>query len=193
MADAHARWHRRKIAEGRLAPLEKCVAFAIAFELEQRIGVEGSGCSELVHLHRVIDDQLGRSQRIDPLRIAAQRLDGIAHRGQIDDRGHAGKVLHQHAGWHVGDLATGLGLRVPVGQKLDVASGHVDAILAAQQVFQQYLQAEGQAAQVEAARGERGKAVNRVGTVAGGKRGPAGKAIHHKRPLAFLSARGRMR
>jgi hypothetical protein len=35
--------------------------------------------AEFVHLHRVVDHQLGRHQRIDALRIAAQRLDGVAH------------------------------------------------------------------------------------------------------------------
>ena len=84
--------------------------------------------------------------------IAAQRLDGVAHRAEVDDRGHAGKVLHQHARRHVGDLAAGLGLGVPLGQELDVGGGHVHAVFAAQQVFKQNLQAEGQPAQVEAAR-----------------------------------------
>ena len=105
---------------------------------------------------------------IDPLRVAAQGANGVAHGGQIDHGGHAGKVLHQHAGGHVGDLAAGLGLGVPFGQELDVAGGDVHAILAAQQVFKQNLQAEGQAAQVEAALGEGGKAVDGVGAVAGG-------------------------
>jgi hypothetical protein len=117
----------------------------------------------------VVDHQLGGHQRIHPLRIAAQRLDGVAHRGQVHHRGHAGKVLHQHARRHVGNLAAGLGLGVPLGQELDVAGRHIHAIFAAQQVFKQNLQAEGQPAQVEAARGERGQAINRIGALAGGQ------------------------
>ena len=122
-----------------------------------------AGGAELVHLHRVVDHQFRRDQRIHALRIAAQRLDGVAHRGQVDDRGHAGEVLHQHARRHVGNLAAGLGLGVPLGQELDIAGGHVDAVLAAQQVFKQDLQAEGKPAQVEALGLKRGKPVDRVG------------------------------
>ena len=86
--------------------------------------------------------------------IAAEGLDGVAHGGQIDDRGDAGEVLHEDAGRHVGDLAAGLGFGVPVGEELDVGGGDVHAVLAAQQVFEQDFEAEGQAAEIEAARGE---------------------------------------
>jgi hypothetical protein len=116
VADAHARRHGGEVAEGGLAPLQEGVALAVALELQQRVGVIGVG-AELVHLHGVVDDQLGRLQRIDLFRIAAQGLHGVAHGGEIDDGGHAGEVLHEDAGGHVGDLAAGLGLRVPVGEE----------------------------------------------------------------------------
>ena len=119
-------------------------------------------------------------QRIDALRIAAEGLDGIAHCAQIDDGGDAGKVLHQHARRHVGNLAAGLGFGLPFGQELDVAGGHVDAILAAQQVFEQYFQAEGQAAQVEAALTQGGQAIDGVAAIAGIQRGTAGKIVHRE-------------
>ena len=32
-----------------------------------------------VHLDRVVDHQVGRDQRVDPLRIAAQLGQGVAH------------------------------------------------------------------------------------------------------------------
>ena len=173
MADAHAGRHGGEVPEGRLAPLQKGVALAVALELEQRVGLVGRGRAVLVHLHGVVDDQLGGRQRIHALRIAAQGLDGVAHGGQIDDRGHAGEVLHQHARRHVGDLAAGLGLGVPVGQELDVGGRDVHAVFAAQQIFKQNLQAEGQAAQIEAALGERRQAIDGVGAVAGGEHGLA--------------------
>ncbi len=147
------------------------------------MAVVGAGGAEFVHLHRVVDDQLGRHQRIYALRIAAQRLDGVAHGGQVDDGGHAGKVLHQHARGHVGNLAAGLGLGVPVGQEVDVAGGNVHAVFAAQQVFKQNLQAEGQAAQVEAARGERWKPIDGVGAVAGNKRRPGCRSCSWGEPF----------
>ena len=42
-------------------------------------------------------DQVGRGQRIDTLRIAAQAHDRLAHRGEVDDTGHAGEILHDDA------------------------------------------------------------------------------------------------
>jgi hypothetical protein len=44
-------------------------------------------------------------QRVDLLRVAAQRLDPVAHGGEVDHRRHAGEVLHQHARGAIGDLA----------------------------------------------------------------------------------------
>ncbi len=125
----------------------------------------------------MVDDQLCGHQRVDALRVAAQGADGVTHGGQIDHCGDAGEVLHEDAGGHVSDLAARLGLGVPLGQELNVAGGDINAILAAQQVFKQNLQAEGQAAQVEAALGEGRKAIDGVGAVAGGKDGPAGEAV----------------
>ena len=83
---------------------------------------------------------------------------------EVDDGGHAGEVLHEHAGGHVGDLAAGLGLGIPLGEELDVVGGDVHAVFAAQQIFEQDLQAEGQAAEVESARAERGQAEDGVGS-----------------------------
>ena len=41
VADAHARRHGGEVAEGRLAPLQKRIALAVALELEQRVGLVG--------------------------------------------------------------------------------------------------------------------------------------------------------
>ena len=117
--------------------------------------------------------------------VAAEGLDGVAHGGEVDDGGDAGEVLHEDAGGHVGDLAAGLGLGVPLGEELDVGGGDVHAVFAAEQIFKQDLEAEGEAAEIEAARREGGQAIDRVGPVAGLQRGAAGKTIHRE---TFLSA-----
>ena len=102
----------------------------------------------LVDLHRVVDDQLGRGERIDLLGIAAEAHDRLAHRGEVDDAGHAGEVLHDHARGREGDFVRGRGLRVPVQQRFDVLARDVDAVLEAQQVLEQDLQRIGQAGHV---------------------------------------------
>ena len=45
----------------------------------------------------------------------------VAHRGEVDDRGHAGEVLQQHARRHEGDLAASASaFGVPARERLDV-------------------------------------------------------------------------
>ena len=132
----------------------------------------------------MIDNQLGGNQRIHALGVAAESLHGIAHSAQIDDRRHSGKVLHEYAGRHVGNLAAWLGLGIPLGQEFDVGGGDVHAILTAEQVFKQNLEAKWKAAQVEAFGFQNWKAIDGVRTAAGGKSGAAGKAIH--RYMTFL-------
>ena len=62
-------------------------------------------------------------------------LHGVAHRGKIDDRRHAGEILHQHARRTECNLAIGgLGLE-PLGDGLDVVFCNRPAVLIAQQDF----------------------------------------------------------
>ncbi len=180
MTDAHAGRDGGEVLKGALAPLEEGVTLAVALVFEQGVDGESALGACFVDLHRVVDDQLGGDERVDARRVAAELDDGIAHGAEIDDGGHAGEVLHEHAGGHVGDFAAGLGLGVPVGQQGDVFGGDVDAIFAAQKIFEQNLEAEGQPAQVEAARLERRQAVDRIGAVAGVECGPAGEAVHQR-------------
>ena len=112
----------------------------VARELQLGIELKRLRRAELVHLHRVVDHQFGRLQRIDQLRIAAQRLHGIAHRRQVNHRGHAGEVLQQHAAGHEGDLLRRHALAVPRGQRAHVVGLHRLAVFAAQQVLQQNAQ-----------------------------------------------------
>jgi hypothetical protein len=139
----------------------------------------------------VVDDQFRRDEGIDALGVATQSLDGVAHGAQIDDGGDAGEVLHEDAGRHVSNFAIGLGFGVPVGKELDVAGGDANAIFAAEQVLDQYLEAEGQAAQVKAARGERGEAVDGVTPVAGGERWRMDLYISIRAPVSGVLNPGR--
>ncbi len=72
-----------EIVERALAPAQKQIALAVALELEFAIAGEGVIGSERIDLHRMIDHQIDRLERIDPRGIAAEPLDRVAHRGQI--------------------------------------------------------------------------------------------------------------
>jgi hypothetical protein len=145
VADTHAWRYSAEVAEGGLAPLEESVAFAISLELEKGVGLIGFGRAEFVDLHGVVDDQLGGDERVDLLGVAAESFDSVAHGAEINDGRDTGKVLHQHACGHIGDLAAGLGLSVPLGKELDVIGRDVDAVFAAEQVLEQNFEAERQA------------------------------------------------
>src|SRR5262245_2816111 len=94
MADSRIRWDQPKIIESSLSPAQERVALEVTVELDLRILVESISSTEIIYLHRVINDEIYRRQRVDLFRIAAQTLHRLAHRRQIHDGGHAGQVLH---------------------------------------------------------------------------------------------------
>ena len=114
MNDARVRRNHLEVAERRLAPAQERVTLAIALKLDLRVLRQSIGRTVVIHLHRVVDDQLSGCQRIHLLRIAAELANGFAHRGKIDDAGDAGEVLHDHACRREGNLVIGGRLRFPV-------------------------------------------------------------------------------
>ena len=105
MADAGARRHDAEIVERALAPFQEAIALAIALIFELDVLLEGFRRAEIVDDDGMIDDEIDRHERIDLLRIAAELGHRVAHRGQIDDGGNAGEILHEHARRPKGDLA----------------------------------------------------------------------------------------
>ncbi len=93
MNDADAGRDDFEGVESLFAPFEKFVALAVAMEFEVEIVGEGVGRSGEVDLHRVIDDQIDRDERLDHFRIAAHRMNGGAHGGEIDEKGNTGEIL----------------------------------------------------------------------------------------------------
>ena len=136
MADAGVGRHDAEVVERRLAPAQERVALAVALELELGVALESEPLGEHVDLDRVVDHQLDRHERVDPGRVAAQLVHRVAHGGQVDDRRHAGEVLHQHARGRVGDLGRGLVRRLPSSP---TASGAL-VLAVAQQVLEQDLE-----------------------------------------------------
>ena len=95
--DAGVGRHHAKILKRFLAPAQERVALLIALEFEQRVDAECAGGAELIHLHGVIDHQIGGDQRIGALGIGAHVAQRVAHGGQIDHAGNAGEILQQDA------------------------------------------------------------------------------------------------
>ena len=147
--DAGVGWHDAEVVEGLLPPTQKLVAFAVALELDARVERQRILAREIVDLHRVVDDQFHRRERVDALRITPQLHEGVAHRGKIHHRRHAGEVLQEHARGREGDLGVGVGRGVPAGERFDVGARDVDAVFVTQQVLQQDLERERQPGGVE--------------------------------------------
>jgi hypothetical protein len=139
--DAGARGHDLEVVERRLAPAQELVALAVALVLDVDVELERVGrpktstCTEWS-----MTSSAGASGLI-LLRVAAEVGDGLAHGGEVDDAGHAGEVLHDHARRRELDLGVGLGVLVPAGERTDVLGGDVRAVLGAQEVLQQHLEA----------------------------------------------------
>ncbi len=123
--------------------------------------VEALGGPRSLEYHRVVDDQLHRHERIDLVRVAAERDDRVAHRGEVDDGRHARQVLHQDAlrresdllGVVPGGLAVARRVLAPSRERLDVGGVHLHAVLVSQEVLQEHLDRVRQS--IDAERGER--------------------------------------
>src|SRR5207249_8928251 len=131
MADAGAGRHHLEIVERLRAPFEELVSLAVALIFELDVLTERFRVAELVDHHTVVDDKVHWDEWIDLLRIAAESLHGVPHRGQIDDRGNAGEILHQHPRGAVLDLARDLALPLPVDHRLKVVARDALAVLEA--------------------------------------------------------------
>jgi len=166
VADAGTRRHDLEIAERALAPFQEFVAFHVALIFQRHILLEALWRTEGIDHHRVIDDEVDGDERVDPLRIAAELRHRIAHRREIDDRRDAGEILHQHAGRAILDLALGAAILLPVDQRLDILARDGDAVLEAQQVFEQHLHREGEAADVAQPLARPGQRIISVGFAA---------------------------
>ncbi len=127
MADAGVGRDQAEVVERRLAPAQKGVTLDVALELYLGVFVKRVRRAEVIDLHRVIDDQIYRRQRIDFFRVAAEPLHRFPHHREIHHRRHAGQILHQHPRRHESDFFLLLGFCVPVGQSFDV--GLVDVVV----------------------------------------------------------------
>ena len=135
--DPGARRDDLEVVEGVLPPAQEGVALAVPLELELGVAEDREAVRELVHLHRVVDDELDREERVDLLRVAAEVVHRVPHRGEVDDRRNAGEVLQEDAARRERDLLRRLGARHPAGDGLDVGRRHADSVLHPQHVLEE--------------------------------------------------------
>jgi len=88
---------QRENSQTPFVPAEKLISLAVAMKFQGDVLIQRVGRGEEVGLHRMIDHQVHRHW---PDESAAGRRPAArwaAHRRQIDQAGHAGKVLQDHA------------------------------------------------------------------------------------------------
>ena len=142
--DAGIRRDDTEIIESVLSPAQERITFPVALKFDGVILRQCGRRSVFVDLHRVIDDEFRRRQRVDLFGVTTELDDGIAHRRQIDDGRDAREILHDDAAGRERNLMAGRSLRVPIGEGRDVVGRDILGAGMAQQVFEQNLQRERQ-------------------------------------------------
>ncbi len=137
MDNADRRWNRSEIVERLLCPVEQLVPFVVPFEFQFHVLLERIGPTEVVDLHRVVDNQIDRNEWIDLLRIAAETLHCAPHRRQVDHGRYAGEVLQDDAGRLERNFGWGSSLGGPCGDFLDVLFGYLESVAVSQNRFEQ--------------------------------------------------------
>ena len=95
----------RKSSNASCAHSQQLVALDVALVLDVDVGGERRGETRGLGDDRVVDHELHRYQRVDPVGVSAQRAERVAHRRKVHDRRDAGEVLHEDALGGEADLA----------------------------------------------------------------------------------------
>ena len=142
MTDPRPRRHDAKILERLLPPAQELIALEVALVFQVCVDEHRRVGAVLVHLHRMIDHQVNRLERIDARRVPAELRERVAHRGEIHHAWHAGEILEQHARRAEGDLLVHPCAHVPRRHREHVLRLHEGAVLVPEEILEEDLQRE---------------------------------------------------
>ncbi len=97
MHDAGHWGDNTEITERHLPPFEELIAFAITLEFDFSIARESISSGEEIHLDGMVNDQVHRHQRIDPLRVTTETCNRGSHRGKVYHCRDSCEILHDDA------------------------------------------------------------------------------------------------
>ena len=139
MHDPRARRHHAEIIKSVLAPTQEFVPFFVTDKFEFDIQVERVAAGKMIDLHRMVDHQVGRHQRVNLFRIAPQSLHGRPHRRQINHRRHTRKILQHDPRRLKRHLDRRRPFRVgPTGQRLHIVLSNDIPVAIPQARFEQH-------------------------------------------------------
>ena len=142
--DPRPRRHHAEVAEGVLRPAQQCVALPVALHLALDVPAVRRVRPEVVHLHGVVDDEVGGHHRVDALGVASHGRDPRPHGRQVHHGGHAREVLQHHPGGQEGHVGAGVG-RAPRRHRAHVLLAHVAPAGVPERVLEQDADGEGKA------------------------------------------------
>ena len=148
MHNADPRRHDTEGLERLHSPFHELIALAVALELERHVLLQGLRRAVVIDLHRVIDHQIDRNQRLDSPRIDAPRHRHLAHGRQVAEQRHPGEILQDNASDDERNLLAARRLRLPVCQFADMPFAHPLAVAVAQQRLKHDTQRDRQARDV---------------------------------------------
>ncbi len=128
--------HDPQIIEGLCPPAQKFITFLVAEKFLLHVLSQGILRTEVVHLNRVVNDQINRHQGIDDLRVTAKGLHCITHGRKIHHTRHAGEVLHDHPGRQERKFMLSRRCRIPPGKTRHILSNYKIFIAVSQQGFE---------------------------------------------------------
>ena len=141
---AGSRGNHLEIVEGGLAPAQELVALTVASVFDLGVPGERVRGSEHLGYDGMVNDHFRRGQRIHLGGVPTESRNGLPHGREVHHAGHTREVLHDDTGGSELNLMARLGPCIPAPERADVVGGDVDAVLRAQQVLEQDLQAVGQ-------------------------------------------------
>mmetsp|Transcript_2208 Transcript_2208/g.5228 ORF Transcript_2208/g.5228 Transcript_2208/m.5228 type:complete len:373 (-) Transcript_2208:195-1313(-) len=109
MNDTTAGWDDAQVIEGVRTPLEELEALSVALHLLFLVARQGVLSATHIHLHRVVDHNVGGTERIDLGGISTQTFHGFTHGSKIDHSRSACKILHENARRQKRDVGMPLG------------------------------------------------------------------------------------
>ena len=125
MHDADAWRHDLEGVKRLHSPLEKLVSLAVALELQLQVFIHRILGTREVHLYRVIHHKIHWHKRLDNFWILPQALHGRAHRSQVNQQRHAGKILQDDSRHGERNLLRALRVRLPRSELTDILLSHL--------------------------------------------------------------------
>ena len=132
MTDADTRRDHAKAIEGLHAPLQKLIPRVVAAKFHLHVSLECLRIAREINLHRMIDHEIDRNQRLDHTRVLVETNHCGPHSREIDQQRNAGKILKQHARDHERNLLGALSIWLPISKTTHVLFRDFHAVEIAQ-------------------------------------------------------------